>query len=247
MRHMTGTNQGDRSSVSKQNPKLDKSQSTNPSYREQANPFDTDSHTETETSHNQPEPPAKLESLFWPLFMLIRKGCEGKRREGRGRHQRRVEKNQSGLCEETVFYAPNQQSVRPSLRNGLTKDDQASSHGCRHGAAPSSFQGKKHEGGEKNATNCGKHAHGDVWNTGFEVVLADLLEIKLSIETSEPTSEGNEHLGKGRVNVHEETTLYVLRSKSTETKELIVSYLLFETGGCLETYWTSSKTTLDGW
>ncbi|THW59526.1 hypothetical protein D6D20_06439 [Aureobasidium pullulans] len=68
-----------------------------------------------------------------------------------------------------------------------------------------------HEGREK--------AHGNVWDTRFDVVLADVFEVELAIEAGQPASEGDEELGQWGVDVHEELALDVLGSETTEAVE----------------------------
>lgn len=53
----------------------------------------------------------------------------------------------------------------------------------------------------------------------FDVVLADLLEVELAIEPSQPAEQCNEELSERRVDVHEEFALDVLGSKAAEAWE----------------------------
>ena len=101
-------------------------------------------------------------------------------------------------------------------RHWLTKDDQRGTKGRSGSAAPNGLQGEECDRHEKNSADGREQAHGDVWNVWLEVVLPDFLKVEVAIETSEPAREGNKHLGQRRVNVHEEFSLYVLRSEATE-------------------------------
>lgn len=104
-----------------------------------------------------------------------------------------------------------------------TEDDKTSTHSCSHGTAANGLEGHEHEGSEENTTDSREQSHGDIWDTGLEVVLANVLEVEVTIETSQPTGQGDEHLGQGRVDVHEELALEVLGSETTEAVDMAVS------------------------
>lgn len=89
--------------VSEQNPQLNQSQSSDPGDGEETNPFDTSSNTQSETTHGQPEPPSGREGLGGANFMLVREAREGEGGESGSGDERRIEKDQSSLSEETVF------------------------------------------------------------------------------------------------------------------------------------------------
>lgn len=99
-----------------------------------------------------------------------------------------------------------------------TKDDETRSHDSRHSTAAESLEGQEHERSQQHTTDGRIHAHGNVRNTRLDVVLANFLEVELSIEAGEPSSQGNEHLGEGRVHIHKELALDVLGSETTEAR-----------------------------
>lgn len=101
----------------------------------------------------------------------------------------------------------------------LTKNDETSTkYGSRRPAA-NSLQGHEHDGGEENATDGGEQTHGDVGDARLQVVFANVLEVEVAVETREPAGESNEHLGQGRVHVHEEPALDVLGSEAAKARE----------------------------
>lgn len=99
---------------------------------------------------------------------------------------------------------------------GHTKDDEAGAHDGGHGTAADGLEGQEDAGNESNAAESREQAHGDVGNARLEVILANLLEVKVAIEASEPAGKSNEHLGERGVDVHEEATLDVLGSEATK-------------------------------
>lgn len=105
-----------------------------------------------------------------------------------------------------------------------TKDDQASTHGCSKSTAADSLESQEDARNQKYATESRVEAHGNVRNTRFQVVLANVLEVKVTVEASEPAGQGNQHLGQRRVNIHEELSLDVLGSETTKARvECVVS------------------------
>lgn len=97
------TYHGDVLVVTEENPELDKGQGANPSNGEETNPLDASSNTETETSHGEPEPPSNTESLGGAKLVLVGEAREGERGEGGSSNKGRIEEDQTGLSEETVF------------------------------------------------------------------------------------------------------------------------------------------------
>lgn len=130
----------------------------------------------------------------------------------------------------------------------LTKYDEPSAHCSCKGSAASGLQGQEHGRDEEDTAKSREHAHGDVGNAGLDIVLSNFLEVEISIEARQPTEECDEELGQGRVDVHEELALDVLRSETTEAgKELLLAWARQHKGVAKDTtYWTSSKTTLLG-
>lgn len=114
--------------------------------------------------------------------------------------------------------------VRHGARGGLgqnmgrTKDDEAGTHDGGHGTAADGLEGQEDAGDKSNAADGREQAHGDVGYARLEVILANLLEVKVAFEASEPAGKSNEHLGERGVDIHEEATLDVLGSKATEAE-----------------------------
>lgn len=102
-----------------------------------------------------------------------------------------------------------------------TKDDQAGTHESGHGSTPNRLEGQVHEGSQGDTADGGEEAHGDVGDIGLDVVLANLLEVEAAVEAGQPAGEGDEHLGEGRVDVHEELALDIFRREATEAEGLL--------------------------
>lgn len=79
--------------ITKEDPKLDQGQGSNPGNREQANPLDADSHSQAKTSHDEPEPPAGIKCPGRTEFVLVAERREGKSGKGGRNHQGRVEQD----------------------------------------------------------------------------------------------------------------------------------------------------------
>lgn len=101
-----------------------------------------------------------------------------------------------------------------SLRR--TKNDKTGSHESGGATASSCLECEEHGRSQKDAANSREHAHGNIRNTRFNVVLSNLLEVEVAVEPSEPAEESNHEFGEGRVDVHEELALDVLGSEATE-------------------------------
>lgn len=106
------------------------------------------------------------------------------------------------------------------LEKGRTEDDEAGAHDGSHGAAAHSLERQEDARNKRNTTEGREEAHGNVGHTRLEIVLANLLEVEITIEASEPASQSNQHLGEGRVDVHEEAALDVLGSKATKAEQI---------------------------
>lgn len=185
--------------VTKENPELDQGQRSNPGNGEETNPLDAEGDTQTQTCHKQPEPPSSLERLCRTLFVLVGERGESKGGEGGREDERRIEEDQASLGEEAVL-----------------EDDEGGAEGGSRSSATRSLEGQEHGRNKKNTADGREQSHGDVGNLGLEVVLANILEIEISIETGEPANEGDEHLGERGVNIHEESALDVLGGKATK-------------------------------
>ena len=94
---------GDVLVVSEEDPELDNSQRSNPGDGEKSNPLHGDSRAESESGHEEPEPPVWLESLGWTLLMLVCEGGESQRGESGANHEWRIEKNEACLSQKSVL------------------------------------------------------------------------------------------------------------------------------------------------
>jgi len=200
---------GDILVVAEHNPELDQGQGTDPGDGEETNPLDAESDAQTEASHDQPEPPARLEGLGRTKLLLVGERGKGKRSERRSNHERGVEQDQTCLSQETVL-----------------EDDEACAKCRGRSAATSSLQCEEHSRGQEDAAQSGKQAHGDIWNAGLDVILANLLEVEISIKSSQPAEEGDHQFRERGVNIHEEAAFDVLGSKTTEAVAMSWSALL---------------------
>lgn len=73
--------------------------------------------------------------------------------------------------------------------------------------------------GARRMPQMAEQTHGDIGDARLQVIFANILEIEVAVETREPASESNEHLGQGRVHVHEELALDVLGSEAAKARE----------------------------
>lgn len=97
-----------------------------------------------------------------------------------------------------------------------TKDDGTGTESSGKGAASGCFQREEHGRDQEDTTDSREKAHGDIWDTRLEVVLSDLLEVEVAIESSEPAEQSNEKLREWGMNVHEEFALDVFGREATE-------------------------------
>lgn len=107
----------------------------------------------------------------------------------------------------------------------LTENDQPSSQGRSGGTATGSLESQEHGGNGQDTADSREQAHCNVWDTGLQVVLADVLEVEVAVESSQPTGQSNEHLRERRVDVHEELALDVFRGESTEARVCVSASL----------------------
>lgn len=95
-------------------------------------------------------------------------------------------------------------------RADRTEQDESSTQSSGRSLASSSLEGQEHGGDRQDTTDGRKEAHGNIWNAGLDVVLANIFEIEFTVEAGQPAREGDEELCERRVYVHEESTLDVL-------------------------------------
>ena len=116
--------------------------------------------------------------------------------------------------------------------------------------APGSLQSQEQQRHRKHAHDRWKHAHRNVWYSRLEIVFPNILEVKIAIKSTEPSRKRNQEFGKRGVHIHKKPALDILGRETTETVPTSVSQsaMVYEReGNERETYWTSSKTTLEGW
>jgi hypothetical protein len=185
--------------VSEQDPQLEHGKRADPCDCEETNPLDAERGTESDSRCGQPEPPGGLESVLRTELMLVLEGDPRQSSHPSEEHQRGVQQDEAGLSDKTVL-----------------EDDQSRAE-CRSGRlAARSLQCKVHDRHSQYTANGRQKPHGHIGHTRLDVVLSNILEIEVSIEAGQPTSESDQELGERRVNVHEELALDVLARKATE-------------------------------
>lgn len=97
-----------------------------------------------------------------------------------------------------------------------TKDNQTCAEGSSGCTATSSLQSQEHGGSEKDTADGREQTHGDIGDTGLEVILANILEVKISIKAGQVAEKGDHKLGQRGVDVHEEFAFDVLGSETAE-------------------------------
>ena len=125
----------------------------------------------------------------------------------------------------------------------LTEDDETCSQSCGGSTAASGLESKEHGGDSQDTANSREQAHCNIWDAGLQVVFANVLEVEVAVESTQPARQSNEHLCERRVNVHEELAFDVLGRESTKAEGTMLASVHMPIG---VTYWTSSKTTLLG-
>jgi hypothetical protein len=105
-----------------------------------------------------------------------------------------------------------------------TEDDKARSQSSRGRTATRSLECQEHGGNRQNTADGGQQTHGNVWNTWLEVVHANVLEVKVAVESTQPSRQRDQELRKRWVYVHEEFALDVLGREPTETATWSVAF-----------------------
>lgn len=72
-----------------------------------------------------------------------------------------------------------------------TENDETGSHDGSHGAAAHTLECQENARNKRNSTESREEAHGNIWYTGLEIVLANLLEVKVAVEACEPACQSN--------------------------------------------------------
>jgi hypothetical protein len=102
-----------------------------------------------------------------------------------------------------------------------TKYDKTGSQGRSGRAATRSLEGQEHGRNGQDTADGRQHAHSNIWHTGLEVVHANVLEVEVSIESTQPSRKCDEELRQWRMYVHKELALDVLGRESTEAESTI--------------------------
>ena len=190
---------GDILGVSEKNPKLEHSERTNPCDCEKTNPLDAECGTECNSRCSQPEPPRGLESVLRTKLMLVLERDPRESSHSSEKHQRGVQQDETGLSDQTVL-----------------EDDQGRAERGRGCLAARGLQSEVHDRHSQYTADGRQESHGHIGHTRLDVVLSNILEIEVSIEAGQPSSESDQELGKRRVNIHEELALDVLAREATE-------------------------------
>jgi hypothetical protein len=109
----------------------------------------------------------------------------------------------------------------------LTKDDKTCTQSRSGSTAASSLESQEHGRNRQNTADGGQHAHGDIWDSGLQVVFANVLEVEVSVEATQPSRQCNEELCERRVDVHEELALDVFRRESAEAGDAVLATTYF--------------------
>lgn len=175
------------------------SERSNPGDGEETNPLDTGSGTQSETSSSQPEPPAGLESVFGTQLVLVDEG----------------EPRQASQCGEDDQWGV--QENQPRLRHeAILKGQQSGAEESSGAPAAHCLEGEVHGGHSEDSQQSRQQTHSHIWHAGFEVVLANVLEVKVAIEARQPAGKGDEQFCKRRVHIHEEAALDVLAGETAK-------------------------------
>jgi hypothetical protein len=154
--------------------------------------------------------------------MLVCEACPCERGNGGKDDERRVEEDQTRLSDEGIVWRVLGGALFMPL-GSLTKDDETGAQSCGSSTAARSLESQEHGRDCQDTADGGQEAHGDIWHTSLQVVLANVLEIEAAVESTQPARQRDEHLGERRVYVHEEFALDVLGCESTEAGEVVLA------------------------
>ena len=109
---------------------MNKGKDANPSNGEETNPLDAEGDSQSQTSVDQPEPPANAESLGGALLVLVGEGIESEGGESSRDNEWRVEEDQPSLRKKTVLYSLVSAEATAAFyfSSQRTEDDQTSTH-----------------------------------------------------------------------------------------------------------------------
>lgn len=103
------------------------------------------------------------------------------------------------------------------MANGkYTENQSPRTEYCTRGCTPGRFEGQEQQWDCKYTQHGWEHAHSNIWDTRFEIILANIFEIEISVKSTKPTGKRNEEFGKRGVNIHKEPSLDVFGRKTTE-------------------------------
>jgi len=78
------------------------------------------------------------------------------------------------------------------------------------------FQGQKHQWNRKYTQYGWKQAHRNIWDSGLKIILANVLEVKITIKSSQPASQCDEEFGERRVYIHEKPALDIFAREAAK-------------------------------
>lgn len=117
-------------------------------------------------------------------------------------------------------------ALKPHAMGYFTKYDCSRTHSSSHGPTAGSLQSQEYHWDCHHTHECWKEPHCHIWNTGFKVILSNVLEIEVPIETSHPSRKSQEQLCQWWMDIHEEFAFNVFRSEPTEAAITISPYAL---------------------
>lgn len=134
-----------------------------------------------------------------------------------GRNQWRIEEDQSVVRKQAIFWRFQLALESKGLHfQPQTEDHEAGSQCSSRCSASRRFQGKEYSRYRHDAAYRWQKSHRHVWYSRFKIIFPNVLEIETSIKTSKISRQSNQHLRKGRVDIHEEFSIDVFRGVTSE-------------------------------
>lgn len=97
-----------------------------------------------------------------------------------------------------------------------TEDDEAGAHYRGGSAATGSLEGQEHGWGQKDTADGREHAHSHVWDAWLDIVLSNILEVEVALESGKPAEERDHQLCERGVHIHKKPALDVLGRKAAK-------------------------------
>lgn len=72
-----------------------------------------------------------------------------------------------------------------------TENQESSAESSCHSSTASSLESQEHGRNGHNAHDSWEHAHSHIWHVRLQVILSNVLEVEISIESSQPSSKCN--------------------------------------------------------